>query len=242
MPQIIAFLGASGGCGHAALVAALAAGHTCIALCRVPSKLDDLAAQYPETLIVKAGNAHNVADVVPCLVHDGSLVHAISFSIGNKPDMQSMKFADPQVCQKGMKTLLEALATLRRDWALEGNPLVCAISTTGISNERDVPLLFVPFYRFVLATPHADKKVMEDILTASSERFVFVRPSLLVDGDSADKKIRIGVEDVRAGKLESKEVGYTISRDAVGRWIFHNLLDRAEQDSGYEGKAVTLTW
>jgi hypothetical protein len=48
MSKTITFFGASGGCGSHALKAALEGGHTCIALLRVPSKLDDLAKQYPE--------------------------------------------------------------------------------------------------------------------------------------------------------------------------------------------------
>lgn len=241
MPKTIAFFGASGGCGHAALVPALADGHTCIALCRSPSKLDDLVSQYPQTLVVKPGNAHNVNDLVACLTYQGTLVNAVSFSIGNKPDLQGMKNADAEVCQKGMRALLEALATLRRDWGVCGSPLICAVSTTGISRDRDVPRLIIPFYRVVLATPHADKKVMEEALAASSERFVLVRPSFLIDGHCPDKEVRVGVEAVHTSEVEKKEVGYAISRLAVGQWMYENLLDKADERLEYEGKAVSLT-
>lgn len=241
MPKIMAFFGASGGCGHAALVPALSAGHTCIALCRSPAKLDDLVSQYPRTLVVKPGNAHNVNDVIACLTYRDALVDAVSFSIGNKPDLQGMKNGDAEVCQKGMRALLESLATLRRDWEVAWKPLLCIVSTTGISSARDIPLLLVPFYHIVLATPHADKKVVEEIVAASSERFVFVRPSLLIDGHCPDKEIRVGVEGVHNSKVEKKEVGYAISRLAVGQWMYRNILDKADERLEYEGKAVSLT-
>lgn len=88
--------------------------------------------------------------------------------------------------------------------------------------------------------PHADKKVVEDSLFNGTERFVLVRPSLLQDGEKADKKIRVHVESDKG--IEQKEVGYFISREDVGRWMFENLLKDADQVNKYEGKAVGLTW
>lgn len=238
--KTIAFFGASAGCGHSALLTALASGHTCLALLRVPSKLSELAAQYPETLIIKEGNAHNVAEVASVLSHEGRMVDSVSFSIGNKPDMKTMKLADPEVCQKGMKALLEALEGLRAQ-GVQGRPLMAVCSTTGLNEKRDYPLLFYPIYHWLLATPHADKRAMEELLSKSGERYVVVRPSLLVDGDNKESKVRVGVEDIRTGEIEEKEVGYTISRGAVGRWVFLKVLDRSDE-KGYEGKAVSLTW
>ena len=261
MALTIAFFGASGGCGHASLTAALAAGHTCIAQCRVPTKLDELKARYPDTLTVEQGNAHSVSEVSACLTHvspltsQRQLVDAVNFSIGNKPDMKTMGFGDPNVCEKGMRTLLEALSALRKDESVAATgpsgegPLLSIVSTTGISQERDIPLLVLPFYHLALSTPHEDKRRMEELVLASRERFVFVKPSLLVDGGcGADSKtVRVGWMDARTGEVERKEIGYTISRKAVGEWMYENILAKSGPAAGgkknqYQDKAVVLTW
>ncbi|OAR00834.1 hypothetical protein LLEC1_06292, partial [Akanthomyces lecanii] len=113
--------------------------------------------------------------------------------------------------------------------------------TTGISRfGRDVPLAMLPMYRWMLHQPHADKQVMERLLAASAERIVVVRPSYLKDEARPEREIRVGVEDPEKG-IESKEVGYFIARDDVGRWVYENLL-RDPAECEYEGKAVSLSW
>lgn len=245
--KAVAFFGASSGCGLSALKKTLAAGHTCIALARTPAKLTDAlpADKYPN-LVVKAGNAHAVADVAACLVNPADptrLVDVVSFSIGGLFNMSKMTIDDPDVCKKGMETVLAALATLRADGGAAGNPRILAVSTTGISaHGRDVPVLFLPMYHLMLKMPHADKKVMEEMLRTSSERWTLIRPSFLVDPEPSHaepKTIRVGVEDLDRG-VESKAVGYTISRDDVGRWIFENLI-QAEGEQ-YVRKAASITW
>ncbi|KAL2801837.1 NAD(P)-binding protein [Aspergillus granulosus] len=237
-PKSIAFFGASNGVCHATLLASLAAGHNCLALCRDPSKLEHLCPQYPHTLIIHHGNAHNVTDVLTCLTmpRSGRLVDAIHFSIGNKPDLKKMSEGDPRVCQTGMATRLQALAILRRDWAVQGSPLLCVASTTGISDRRDIPLLFYPLYHFMLAVPHKDKKIMEGLLVESEERFVLVRPSLLWDGEDKGRAVRVGVADARTGVVQKREVGYTISRAAVGGWMFENLIQRVWERGCLRGR------
>lgn len=243
-PKTIAFLGATGGCGLSALRRCVAAGHTCIALCRTPAKLEALFPERPANLVLRQGNAHDaaaVAAVLTCPAAPARLVDAVSFSIGGAITMPSMAMDDPDVCKKGVAALLEALAALRADGAAAGRPLLAVVSTTGISaHGRDVPLLLVPFYRLALHAPHEDKRVAERSLFDGPERFVVVRPSLLVDGGKPERRIRVHVEG--RGGVEHKEVGYTISREDVGRWIFENLLENAGAASEYEGKAVGLTW
>lgn len=240
--QTIAFLGGSGGCGLASLKLAVAAGHTCIALCRTPSKVEALFPNCPANLHIRQGNAHDADSVAACLTHPADpsrLVDSISFTIGGLFNPKNFTIDDPDVCKKGIATLLEALDKLRLAGA-QGNPLLAVISTTGISKHaRDVPLAFLPFYHYGLSVPHADKKVMEERLVESPERWVAVRPSFLVDGSKPDRKIRVGVEDLHKG-VEKKEVGYTISREDVGRWMYENLL--TAENPQYNGKAVSITW
>lgn len=239
----ITYLGATGGCGLASLKHSIAAPNmTAIALCRTPSKLTAHFPSNPSNLIIKPGNAHDVDAVAACLTVPGDdtrLVDTIAFSIGGAFDFARFTIDDDEVCRKGMATLLAALKKLRAR-GVTGRPLITAISTTGISNHgRDVPLLFVPMYHIMLKVPHVDKKIMEDTLISSGERFVVVRPSLLQDSAKPERKIRVGVEDPGKG-VESREVGYVISREDVGRWMFEELVRGGGK--GFEGKMVSLTW
>lgn len=244
MPHTIAFIGASSGCGLAALQRAVAAGHTCVALCRTPSKL---AAHFPSppptNLIVLRGNAHDAAAVSSCLVHPSNshqLVDAIHVSVGGQLDLATFKLDDPDVCRKATACILAALAALRAD-GCRGRPLYTAVSTTGISRfGRDVPLAMLPMYKVMLRQPHADKEAMEAALRASGERVVVVRPSFLKDVGQPQRAVRVGVEDPVDG-VQVKEVGYFIARDDVGRWVYENLL-QSPAECAYEGKAVSLSW
>ncbi len=239
-PMTVAFFGASTGCGLAALKEILAAGHECIALCRTPSKLTDLLpASTNANLLVIKGNAHNKAAVSQCLRRqDGRLVDAVVFTIGGRFIMSKMAFDDNNVCEKGINTVLEALVDLRQAGAA-GGPHIIGVSTTGMSKfGRDVPIALIPLYHVALKVPHADKRIMEDNLAASGESFTVVRASLLVDG-ATSKTIRVGIEDPQHG-IESKAIGYTISREDAGRWIANNLV--LDRNDAYVNKTVTVTY
>jgi hypothetical protein len=237
----IAFFGATGGCGLAALRRSLEAGHTCVALARTPAKLEAVlpSTSHPN-LTVKQGNALDQSAVASCLANPSSpsgLVDHIVFTVGGAFQFSKMRNDDPHVCENAMRTLLAAVAAARAERGPAGwRPRLTVVSTTGVSGHgRDVPALFVPLYHVMLKAPHVDKKAMEDRLVASGEEFVIVRPSLLSDGETT-KEIRVGVEDPAKG-WETKELGYFISREDVGRWIFEECLSGAK----YVGKAVTLT-
>ena len=110
-------------------------------------------------------------------------------------------------------------------------PLLTAISTTGISDTRDIPLAMLPLYHWMLRVPHSDKKIMEDrILEAQSMKvikdFVLVRPSLLVDGPKQGlSKIKSGWEGKASNqKGRGAAVGYSISREDVGGFVFEEII------------------
>ena len=238
--KTVAFLGASTGVGLSALKHTLRAGHRCIALCRVPSKLTTIfPAETTPNLQVIQGNAHDVAAVSACIqTADGQLVDDIVSTIGGKPAMSKTFLDDPEVCQKGMATLLEAIAGLRRRGAA-GRPRIVAFGTTGMSRfGRDVPLAMVPFYHVVLKVPHRDKIIMEDRLVGSGEAFTIIHASFLVNGETT-KTVRVGIEDPVTGR-ESQAVGYTISREDAGRWVAQNLV--LENDRRYVNKIAMITY
>lgn len=243
--KAVAFFGATGGCGLAALKKSLAAGYTCIALCRTPSRLtSQLSTDEQSKLHIKQGNAHDVDAVAKCLVDPNkpdSLVDSIIFSIGGVFSFTRLNIDDPNVCEKGIVAVLDALKKLRQSGGFTGqSPLVIGVSSTGISRlGRDLPYLMKPLYA-LLWRPHADKEAMENRLIESNEVWTIVRPSLLLDGPESDKPIREGIEDPKARKVESVAIGYTISRNDVGKWIFNNLINR--DSDKWVKKVATITY
>ncbi|KAB5515026.1 hypothetical protein GE09DRAFT_1161233 [Coniochaeta sp. 2T2.1] len=241
--KAILFLGATGGCGLSALRRSLEAGHTCIALCRTPSKLSSkLPASLLPNLKLEQGNAHDVSAVARCLVHPNDpsrVVDMVVTSIGGAFSLKT-GLDDVNVCGKGANALVEALASVRKSGNVSGQPWLVGVSSTGLTDAgRDIPLLLVPLYHGLLKVPHKDKKAMEDILANSGERFTIVRAAWLTDGPEKGG-IRVGVEDVAAGKFEKKEIGWSISREDVGRWIFEHLVEGREEK--YAGKAVGISY
>ncbi len=205
-----------------------------------------------------------------------SVVDIIISSIGGKPQLtllnplKPVTLDNPTICTDGTRTILAALSALQhggQNSLLTQKPLFLAISTTGISGtRRDVPLAFLPLYRWLLAAPHADKAEMESLLVdtvlhghnSSIRGAVVVRPSLLLDGTAKGlKSTRVGWEYSRLDATELREpgnehgkngreealgpaVGYTITREDVGAWIYEKIVNSAERDS-WMGKSVTLT-
>lgn len=64
--------------------------------------------------------------------------------------------------------------------------------------------------------------------------YICVRPSLLTNG-----KV-YGKDYIRVGTDAAPAVGYTISRDDVGLWMFENLIKG--DNSKYLGEAPTITY
>ncbi|KAH7240189.1 uncharacterized protein BKA55DRAFT_117219 [Fusarium redolens] len=239
-PKTVAFLGASTGVGLSALKHTLAAGHNCVALCRVPSKLEaHVSPKNHANLRVVEGNAHDIKAVASCLKKDdGSIIDAIVSTIGGKPIIHKLAIDDPNCCRVGMAVLLDALAQIRAEGAV-GRPHITVFSTTGMSDfGRDYPLLLYPIYAIALKVPHEDKKIMETKLADSGEDFTIVRGSLLVDGET-ETQVRVGIEDPKNG-IESLEIGYTISREDAGKWLADKLLIKTQAE--YINKIVSITW
>ena len=65
--------------------------------------------------------------------------------------------------------------------------------------------------------------------------FTAVRPTLLTNGEAR------GVEKLRVGTEEEPAIGYTISREDVGMWMFEELMKGGGQER-WKGKKVSLTY
>ncbi|KAL8365541.1 hypothetical protein RB595_004385 [Gaeumannomyces hyphopodioides] len=254
----VLFLGATGGVAKTALLSSLAAGYTCVALARSATKLAAAlpSPSYPNLTIIE-GNARDQATMERALVVPGvspqRMVDIVVSSVGSLPSLRNGGLEDSTVCTVSMTAMLAAIDAIaaRLPTGDRPAPRIIALSSTGISKfARDVPLAFVPLYWVALAVPHRDKEKMERLLVdgpdgkaegAARPEFTIIRGSLYVaDSESKQKPIRVGIEDP-VGGVESKAIGYTISREAIGRWIFANLLSDATLSNQYSGKMVTLT-
>jgi NAD(P)H-binding len=184
------------------------------------------------------GNAKDIAFVSQCLRCDGKLVDEIIFTIGGKLNFPRLTLDDPGVCRTGIATVLEAITQLRAG-GIDGHPYIVACSTAGISDfGRDLPLVMVPLFYYVLKAPNEDKKAMEKRLEESIEDYTVVRMSALMSGETK-RIIRVGLEDPKKGREEAV-IGYTISKEDAGRWIVENLV--LVRDAKYLRKIVLITY
>jgi len=239
----VAFFGATGGCVNGALVLALKNGYHCSAFVRTPANLVTmlLATGVSQELVdshlhITKGDIKDVATIAPALMLNGKIVDMIISGIGSVPSLR--KKIDWTVCQVGVQNILDAIASLKPT----APPFLAVISTTGISRgPRDVPLLFIPLYHLALASPHKDKRAMEDIVRKAASKpqneqalmsgYTIIRPSFLIDWKGS--QVRVGTE-------EKPTLGYTISRERVGRWIYEDVI--AQGGSKWSGKAVNITY
>lgn len=201
-------------------------------------------------LTIHTGNSKDAAAIAPALLISNRPVDLILSAVGGAPKF--IRFGvpsidDPVVCSSTMTALLSAVRSLKSPT----KPTLVAISSTGISDfGRDIPIAMVPLYHWMLAVPHQDKKAMEvamtDDVTSTSPAlggFVGVRPSLLTGYEAKGVAgLKIGVEGAKG--VESLAVGYTVSREDVGNWIFEEILKGKKGARGgiYENRFVTLTY
>ncbi|KAL7273793.1 hypothetical protein RUND412_003319 [Rhizina undulata] len=247
-------IGPNGGCALAALSRALEAGYDCSALGRPPKLLKPLQLRgiTQETidahLTIIPGDAKSADSIKQLLAvsSDSSIARDIIICcVGEVPNFLPNPFRptlhDPTICQTTTATIL---SVLKSSYPNSPPPVLLAISTTGIDTPRDIPLLMVPLYHWILPVPHADKKVMEELIIAGKEEgviseYVIVKPGLLTDGPAKGVDgVRAGYEgrvkngDGRWGDVEGVAVGYTVSRQDVGAWVFEEVVVRGGGEWG----------
>lgn len=93
---------------------------------------------------------------------------------------------------------------------------------------------------------------MEDLVIQAAEKgvlsgFAIVRASLLNSGPANDEKLRVDIKEVPTKNVskdtKNNAIGYTVSRQAVGSWMFWNLIVGGDDAWGPVGggRIVTLT-
>ncbi|OOF91937.1 hypothetical protein ASPCADRAFT_133989 [Aspergillus carbonarius ITEM 5010] len=167
----LAFFGATGGSVLACLISSLKADYKCNALVRTPTKLLTLLSTHniPPSLIqsnltIIPGPATSLPAVTQTLLlPDTTIPTSVDLIITGIGGSLIFNFPNPfptldnpTVCADTMRTILAAARTL------PSKPKLVVITGTGIHyTTRDVPVLMVPVYHWLLGVPHADKRVME---------------------------------------------------------------------------------
>jgi hypothetical protein len=163
---------------------------------------------------------------------------------------------DPFICEEGLTVVLSALRQLRKENIISAGakPLLCIVSTTGLSKNRDVPYVLMPLYHGVLGTAHKDKAkaealvakaTMETGLEAPLSNFVILRPTLLGSGPAKGlANVKTGWEKhpYALGAVNENgtkpAMGTSISRADVGLFIFEEVVKGGRK---WAGKCVSMT-
>lgn len=217
----VAVLGGSRNCGREFVVQALEKGqHEFKLLLRNPDNAEYTEEQKSNFTIIQ-GDALDPKAVRETI--EGTDV--IVFSIGSALDLKKFSLVAPNVCTDAMKVLVDVLKEMD-----EKPKRLVAVSSTGLDEVSEVPLLLRPFYHYVLHQPHMDKRGMEKLVVESESvpDYIIVRPSLLTNGKVTGK--------YRTG--EAHVSGYTISRSDVG----HFILDQCIEPTTWINKNVILTY
>lgn len=224
-------------------------------MARDPKKLKTLLTErgiydsvVANNLTIVKGNATDAEAVRQTLLYKDTPVDIIICGIGGKISFDNPlkpTLDNPTVCQDATRTILAAVQTLMQENPEHQKPLLTVLSTTGISSKRDLPVLMIPMYHWMLKVPHEDKKKMEDLIYEHAalpeaqrglRNYMIVRPSFLTEGKGD------GLAKVKVGTEEKPAVGYVIARNDVGAWLFqHSVRNAMEADNEYLGKVVTIT-
>ena len=255
MATKVAFFGATGGCAGSCLAAALKAGHTCTALARTPSKLEHalLSRDVDETIMTShleiiSGDVRDLEAVKRVIAGADIIVSAV----GAYPQFQwsvrkPLVATDSTICTDAVETIFEACQSISPQ-AGGAKPILVVVSTAGVQEKdkpRAQPLLYLPWYDWLLADPLADKVAMEDTILnhmklPESQRgidgYVMMKPSILTEGTNGS------IEVVRVGASENPPVGYSIDREMVGLWMFRRLIEEQGTRVAWKDARVTITY
>ncbi|KAF9974549.1 hypothetical protein BGZ73_002032 [Actinomortierella ambigua] len=269
--SFVAFFGATGGCSNACLAFTLNAGLHATALARTPQKLTDMLLAQGITqdtidsqLTIIQGDIADVSAIKRVLYtttkanNTPRLASHIISGVGGTPQLQKsfkhpVTIDNPEICATATTNIIQALREIessieRLDESTK--PLITVISTTGVSHgKEDVPFGFQTLYHKFLAVPHADKKIMEQLIgdhMAQSDLrqrvfcgAVVVRPSLLTGDHLIHSKSRKGIQALKVGSEDKPAIGYTVHRADIGEWIYEQVI--RPDVSLFVGQKVTLT-
>uniref|UniRef100_A0A060TE04 ARAD1D11660p n=1 Tax=Blastobotrys adeninivorans TaxID=409370 RepID=A0A060TE04_BLAAD len=214
--KIIVF-GATGGvCLNA--VKLLVNEHKVVVAVRSKDKFTKLfGADVPESLEITEGDALD-PDFVRATVQGSDIVLTGVGMALEGLGLTGVTFSGQGICENSMSILVDAVGKL----AQQDRPKrLIVVSSTGLDDKRDYPLLLVPLYKLVLHTPHEDKRKMEHIMEIQTvfPEVISVRGAVYTDGDLTGK-YRVG-EDVTGYTISRADVGHFVATECVGsdKWV-----------------------
>jgi hypothetical protein len=153
---------------------------------------------------------------------------------------------DPTLIGDAAEILITALRELQDEGAVSKKPLYVQISSVGLARRRDIPLLLIPLYHWLLPQPQADTAVMEKLVVRTAQEdnsplggYVMIRPPLLTDGEPRGAKgLRVGWvrhdDDPKPSGDETPGpiIGYTVSRRDLAAWIFDQVVQGGDKWAG----------
>lgn len=224
---------------------------------------DDQSGSSSKLTIIE-GDVRTLADVKRTLqLENGSTARLIISGIGGVPKgigLYGMKLEDPKIGEVSTKVILEAVAEMRQQHEPTYRPVFLGISSIGLGRgrTRDLPYIQYPIYTWLLREPFIDKRIFEQlVMDAHNEgqvQTILVRASMLTDGKGKGMQaIRVGSEPLPTTSQSDNPVaheddgiplpiGYTISREDVGRWIYEAVIKPESGSKKWSGRAVTVTY
>lgn len=221
---------------------------------RTPSKLSRLLSVHSvpqENLNIVEGNVKDPAAVTKTLLGRSIIISGVGGLPKFTPNPFSPTFDEPVVCQSAARNIVSCLQEIQKSAGAEYKPpLLAVISTTGLDPKTpDLAWALVPLYKILLAIPHADKEVMEEVVVAAPPgllEYVIVRPGFLTNGAAGQRTVKAGYEgrvqkgDGRWGDVKGVVPGYTMSRADVGGFLFEEVVTRGGGE--WKGKKVSLVY
>jgi hypothetical protein len=206
-------------------------------------------------LSIVQGSSRDVATVRKLLIHDPDVIFSgitSTWRLSYNP-FKPILMDDAHITGDSAVAVTQALEDLVSTGVLTKSPIFAPISSTGHSSQRDRPLALIPLYWWLLRVPQADTRVLEEVVRRAVTQkqpalggYVMLRPPLLTDGETkGTKSLRVGwIWEDEVCKRDEKEtgieVGYTISRLDLARWMYEELVKGDVQR--WKGKCVNLTY
>ncbi|KAI1008303.1 hypothetical protein LB504_001248 [Fusarium proliferatum] len=255
----VAFIGACGATLRHVLAWTLLDGHKAAALVRDASKLKktllDLGVSeeiQQSQLIVVTGSSRDVSTVRSLLLNDPEIIFSgitSTWKLRLNP-FHPIAMDDAMVTGDSAAAVMQALKDLVSTNSISNSPIYAPISSTGHGSRRDQPLSLIPLYWWLLKEAQTDTAALERVTREAATQkdsglggYVMLRPPLLTDGEmKGTKKVRVGWiwEDDVLRKSDEREtgvqIGYTISRLDLARWMFEELIQRNIQS--WNGKLI----
>ncbi|KAF9976241.1 hypothetical protein BGZ73_008948 [Actinomortierella ambigua] len=217
----IAFFGATGSCTYACLVFILNTSLHATALARAPKKfIDMLLAQgvsqdiIDNQLTIAQNDVANMSAIKRVLYAGAKIGNTSTPHTGVGGALQLA-----EICATATTNIVQALREIHSSVEREGvdglaRPLITVISTTGVSEiKEDVSFGFQTLYSKFPTVPHADKKVMEQLISDHMAQSDYSKRRFR---GAKDRKGRKGIKSLRIGTEVEPAIGYTVHRTDVG--------------------------